>query len=601
MQQEPETEHVTRTPRLAWGIAIAAIAAAAILAFLAFRPAAPEHPIRFTVTAPLGWTFAVNYNIGPPAVSPDGRYLAFPASEDATGRVLLWVRDLRATEPFSLAGTEGAGFPFWSPDSRSIAFFGGGYLKRVELSGGAPQALCPVAFGRGGSWSSDNEIIFAPTGNSPLYRVSAAGGVPRQLTNLGGSRRDVSHRWPLFLPDGKHFLYLIRRPSNTSGAETINVASLDSPSPRPLLNVSSNVVYVDPGYLLYMRDRTLMTQRFNTRTLQLEGEPRAVTTEPMQYHASGFGLFSASRNGVLTYGASTPPGTLEWVDRGGHAEPAIANTANYLGPRMSRDNQHILYSLPDPTSGTLDLWLYDIGRRVSRRITFDPRDDFDGVLTPDAIHVIFTSNRVGFPSLFMKAVDGSDDTPLTPSTGVAEFAEDISPDGRVLLFRRISAERQNDIFTMELNGKTIVPFAASQFNEVQPVFSPTGRWIAYVSNESGRYQVYIVRYPAGGGSRIQISADGGAQPTWRADEKELFFLAPGGRMMAVSIDTTGGVVKPGVPAHLFDVSIRPAQDEERQYDVTRDGRRFLINSVPPNVRSIPMTVVVNWQNDLERK
>jgi Tol biopolymer transport system component/predicted Ser/Thr protein kinase len=601
IQESPEATSPRRTSRVAWGVAAAAIIAAAILAVLVFRPAKPQRPIRFTVTAPVGWTYAVNYNIGPPALSPDGRYMAFPATEDATGRVLLWVRDFSAPEPFSLPGTEGAGFPFWSPDSRSIAFFSSGYLKRVELSGGAPQALCQVGFGRGASWSAENEIIFAPTGNSPLYRVSAAGGIPRQVTTLNPGQGDASHRWPTFLPDGKHFLFLIRRPSSSAAvSETINVASLDSPVPRRVVSASSNVVYVDPGQLIYMRDRTLMVQRFSLRTLQLEGEPRAITTEPMQYHAAGFGLFSASRSGVLAYGASTPSGTLEWLDRAGHAQPAIANAGNYLGPRLSPDGQQILYGLPDPVSGTLDLWLYDTGRRVSRRITFDPHDDFVGVLTPDATHVIYSSNRLGFPNLFIKPVDGSDEVALTKSAGVPEFAEDISPDGSVILFRRISAEKQNDLFSMELSGKTVVPLAASQFNETQPAFSPTGRWIAYVSNESGRYQVYVTRYPVGS-ARVQITADGGSQPTWRGDEKELFFLAPGGRMMSVSIDTTGGALKPGVPVHLFDASLRPSRDEEREYDVTRDGQRFIVNSVPPNIRSIPMTVVVNWQNDPEHK
>src|SRR5712691_9376548 len=273
IQQEPQAKHESRTSRLAWSIAIAAAIAGAIFAFIAFRPVKAQRPIRFAVSAPLGYTFTVNYNIGPPAVSPDGRYVAFPATEDATGRVTLWVRDLAGTEPFFLAGTEGASFPFWSPDSRSIGFFGGGYLKRIELSGGAPQALCPAAFGRGGSWSSQNEIIFAPTGYSPLCRISATGGTPQQLTTLNASRAEVSHRWPYFLPDGKHFLYLIRTPSRGSGAsEMICIASVDLPVPRVLLNVSSNVVYVDPGYLLYTRDRTLMMQRFTTRTLQLEGE-----------------------------------------------------------------------------------------------------------------------------------------------------------------------------------------------------------------------------------------------------------------------------------------------------------------------------------------
>src|SRR6266550_4507737 len=299
IQKAPETKSPARTSRVAWAVAIAALAAAALLAALAFRPAKPQRPIRFTVTAPPGWTYAVNYNVGPPAVSPDGHYITFPATEDATGRVMLWVRDLGATELRALPGTDGGGFPFWSPDSKSIAFFAGGYLKRVELGGGSPQTLCSVTFGRGGSWSQKNEILFAPSGNSSLLRVNASGGTPQPVTRLDATRGEVSNRWPLFLPDGNHFLYLIRTPSTAGTGENIHVASLDAPNPRPLLTVSSNVIYVEPGDLLYMRDRTLVMQRFNTRTLGLEGDPRVVTPEPMHYHASGFGLFGASRNGVL--------------------------------------------------------------------------------------------------------------------------------------------------------------------------------------------------------------------------------------------------------------------------------------------------------------
>ncbi len=343
-----------------------------------------------------------------------------------------------------------------------------------------------------------------------------------------------------------------------------------------------------------------MVQRFNTRTLRFEGEPRAVTTEPMLYHPAGFGLFSASRNGVLAFGAGSLSGKLEWRDRGGHAEPAMTDAGSYLGPRLSRDERQILYSVPDSVSGTLDFWLYDIGRRVSRRMTFHPRDDFSGVLTPDGTRLIFSSNRLGIPHLFIKPVDGSDETSLTTPSGNAEWAEDISRDGRVVLFRRISAEMQNDLLALLLDSKTPVPFASSQFNEIQPVFSPTGRWIAYVSNESGRYQVYVARYPTGG-ARIQITADGGTQPTWRADEKELFFLAPGGRMMSVPTDTSNGVLKPGVPAHLFGASLRPSRVEEREYDVSRDGRRFLVNTISPEKRSVPLTVVLNWQTELAPK
>ena len=444
-------------------------------------------------------------------------------------------------------------------------------------------------------------IIFSPGGSSPLYQIAATGGRPRQLTSLDASRHDVSHRLPLFLPDGKHFIFLIRRPLVAENlGESLNLASLDSPMPRRLVDTSSNVAFVDPDHLLFLRNQRLVMQRFNLRTLQLEGEASPAINEPVSYHASGFGAFSASRNGVLAFGSGSHSGELTWVDRNGRSEPAIATPTASTGVRLSRDGKEILYAMPDRVTGTLDLWLYDIARAIPRRVTFDPRDEFDGQLTPDGAHLIFSSNRLGSPSLYIKALDGSEEKSIIPPTGNADFAEDISSDRRVLLFRRISGQTQNDIFTFSLDTKTVIPFVATPFNEIQPVFSPSGRWIAYVSNESGVYQVYAARYP-GGGSRVQITAEGGTQPAWRADERELFYVGAGGHMMAVPIDISTGTLRPGTPAHLFDVVLRPSRDEEREYDVTRDGKRFIMNIVPADKRSLPITVVLNWQSELLRK
>ena len=597
--QQPAVGKPERTPLLPWMVA-AAVILAALLGIIAFRPNTPQRTIRFSVTAPHGWTYAVNYNLGPPAVSPDGRFMVFAAMDEGGARVMLWLRDFSASEAVALPGTDGAGFPFWSPDSKSVGFFAGGYLKRIDVRGGSPQILCPASFGRGGSWSVNNDIIFAPAGNSPIYRVAASGGSVRQVTTLDASRHESSHRLPCFLPDGKHFIFLIRTPSvGERLGETLNLASLDSPLPRRLLDTSSNVTFVDPGYLLFLRNQRLVMQRFNLRALQLEGEASPVISEPVAYHASGFGVFSASRSGVLAFGSAYHMGRLEWFDRNGRSEPALATPSAYTSPRLTRDGRGILYAAPDPVTGTLDLWLFDVARAVPRRVTFHPRDEFGGVLTPDGTRVIFSSNRLGFPSLFIKALEGLEEKQLLMSAGNPDFAEDISSDGRVLLFRRISGQTQNDIFALPLDTGTPTPFVATPFNEIGPAFSPSGRWVAYVSNESGMYQVYAARYP-GGGSRVQITADGGTQPTWRGDERELFYLGAGGRMMSVSIDTSSGTLKPGTPVYLFDVVLRPARDEEREYDVTRDGKRFLMNTVPADKRSIPITVVVNWQSELDR-
>src|SRR5260370_582704 len=282
--------------------------------------------------------------------------------------------------------------------------------------------------------SSPRPIRFTvgPPSGSTRDRVNASGGVPQQLTRFEAARGDSTHRWPYFLPDGKHFLFMIRSPSNAElRGDAVYVASVDSPTPRLLLHASSNVSYTDAGYLLYLRDQTLLAQRFNLRNLQLESTPVAVTNDRMQYHPAGFGLFSSSRTGVLAYGSGSRISSLLWVDRHGHTGPVIAAGADYFAPRLSADQRQILYSLPDDTSGNRDLWLFDISRHVSRRVTFHPWDSFAGVLTPDGKQLIFSSNRSGTPSLYIKRVQLTDEKLLLGGSAPS-FIESMSPDGRVV-------------------------------------------------------------------------------------------------------------------------------------------------------------------------
>lgn len=586
-----------RSSWLPWTIAAVATLCGILFAMVSVHRTGNARPVRFIVGPPAGWTFAMNNHLGPVAVSPDGQYIAFAARDDLSGGVRVWVRDLAATQASSLPGTEGAGFVFWSPDSRSIGFFAGGYLKRVELSGGAPQTLCAATLGRGGTWSQNNEIVFAPSPNGCLYRVSASGGVARQLTHLNAARGELTHRWPYFLPDGNHFLFLVRgRSSAERKGDSICIASVDSPEPRLLLNDSSNVAYTEPGFLLYLRNQTLLAQRFNLRTLQLEGIPEPVTREPMQYHPAGFGLFDCSRNGVLAYASGTRLSTLQWLDRNGHLEGAISTDADYSTPRLSHDGQQILYGLPDSTSGNQDQWLFEIQRRVARRVTFDPSDDFASAITPDGKRLIFSSNRSGAPNIFIKPLDSPDETLLLGGT-TASVIQSISPDGSTILFRAVGLSTQSDIYSMPVAGGKPTPLVTSPFNEIESAFSPTGHWVAYSSDESGRYEVYATRYP-GSGSHIQISTAGGKQPTWRGDERELFYVAPGDHLMAVPIAEVAGVLNPGEATHVADVPLRPARDEEREYDVTSDGKRFVVNVLPRERRSLPITVILNWQSEL---
>ena len=577
---------------------LAAFVTAAVAAFVATffaveyaRRPRPEPPLRFTVAPPNGWIFAVGY-IGPPAMAPDGRKFAVVGTDLTSGKNMLLIRDLTEAEPKLLAGTEGAAFPFWSPDSTAIGFFAGGKLKRVDLSGGATQTLCDASLARGATWSSNGDIIFCPSPLAPLYAIPASGGTPRRLTTLDPKLKESSHRWPWILPDGRHFLFSIRRPGvDLQSGAALYVGSIDSEEKKLLLKTSSNAAYVEPGYVLYVRDRTLYARRFNTRTLSFTA-PERPAAHAIQFHGSGFALFSAAPR-VLVYQTGTVLSALTVIGRDGRVQATLGDAAECFGPNLSVDGHHVVYSLLDPVTGNSDVWLYDMERRVARRQTFHPADDFYGVLSPDQTELYFASNRSGIPSIYAKPLDGSDER-IVLESNIVTFPQSISSDGRFLLFRQLTTA-QSDIWALPLPAGKPFPFATSPFNEIQPVFSRSGRFVAYASNESGRYEVYVSRFPSGSG-RVQISPDGGSQPTWRADEKELYYIGPQERLFAVSIEA-GTSLKAGIPTPITTLDVKPSRDDERQYDAAADGKSFIVNSLSGPSRSLPMTVVENWQPD----
>ncbi len=593
----PQARIVTPAPRIwrlaPWLIALVAVVAASVLAVFYFRrPANEVYPIRSFIPPPEKSVFQfMTGDAGPVVISPDGRRLAFTATQE--GNTLLWVRPLDSLSAQPLTGTEGATFPFWSADSRYLAFFAGGKLKKVEASGGPPQIVCGAARGRSGTWSRDGVILFAPDVTSGIYRVSASGGGPTAVTQLDASRQITTHRWPVFLPDGRHFLYLAASRGQKE-LSNIRVAAIDDPKEdRLILNAYSNATYAD-GHLLFVRDGVLMAQPFDVSSLRTNGDAFPVV-ERVQFNELFIGgIFSVSENGILVYQSGTAESGMQllWFDRAGKQIGGIPEKGGYTTPRLSPDGRKLATMM----IGNADVWLYEFERSVWMRFTFDPALDLNPIWSPDGGQIVFSSNRKGGPDLYRKPSHGAGNEELLFESKNQKTPTDWSSDGRFILFTNI-IQGQGDLWILPLFGdRKPFPFTQSPFFEAHGQFSPNGKWIAYTSSESGGTQVNVAPFPGPGG-KYQVSTSGGAQPRWRRDGKELFYLSADLKMMAAEVSEKGSALQIGRVQPLFQA--RPAFGPNHAYDVAPDGRRFLINTVVGEESAAPLTLVVNWTAGLK--
>ena len=529
--------------------------------------------------------------VGTLTVSPDGRRLAFIAT-DATGKTLLWVRPLDALVAQPLAGTDDAIHPFWSPDSRFIGFFAGAKLKKIEVTGGSPSTLCNALNGRGGAWNRDDVIVFAPDFGSGLSRVSAAGGEPSPVTTLDSSRQESTHRFPQFLPDGRHFLYFARsiQPENSA----IYVSSLDQPQAKRIISTDTNVAYAPPGYLLFQREGTLMAQAFDAASLALTGAPFRVAEQLGYLRLNSEAYFSVSETGVLVYQSGNAGKTqLVWFDRSGKQLGAPGPPGEYSFPALSPDEKRVAIDRDDPQTGTFDIWLLDLARGIPSRFTFYPGIDVYPVWSPDGSRIVFGSNRDGAWSLYQKSSSGAGSEEAMLKSGERKCPSDWSLDGRFILYTQTSPDTLWDLWVIPLFGdRQPIPFLQTKFNEVNGVFSPDGKWIAYQSDDSGSYQVWVQSFPAG--SKWQVSSEGGSWPRFRRDGKELFYLAANGKLMAVEVKANTSGLEFSAPKPLFDTHTTD------RYAVTADGQRFLINTPVEESASAPITVILNWTAEAKR-
>ncbi len=591
----PAEELRVGTPALqtaAWGVAAAGVLAAIILGSLWLRLLlAPSSSVHAYILPPDKATFDPYARA---AISPDGRRIAFGATGSA-GRPTLWVQPLNSGTAQPLAGTEGATYPFWSADSRYLGYFADGKLNKIDASGGPPQALCDAPTGRGGTWSQEGIIVFASDQAGPLMRGDAAGGTPVEVTVTESGAGMALHRLPWFLPDGKHFLYFSTSVSGVDRA--IYAGALGSKEQVLVLHNDSNAIYAPPGYLLFVRDGTLMAQRFNTSKLAVEGD-----AVPVAGHV-GIGRFSVSGSGVLLFqeGGIATASQLIWFDSAGNQiELALPETAQYSDPMLSPDGSKLAVTIAD-SPATSDIWVIDLARKTQTRITFGPGSNRLPVWWPDGRSIVFGSNRDGGYAIYRRAADGSgaDEKVLeTPGSELEPYS--VSPDGRYIAYQFFGSKANaNDVWALPMFGdRKPFPVVSTPFNEVDPAISPDGKWVAYLSNDTGQYEVYIKPFPSGEG-KWQVSTTGSrGLAVWRSDGKELYFLSVGGKLTAVEVREKGASLELGTPQELFQANT--FRITGTPFAASADGKRFLINGTTAQAASQPLTLVTNWTADLKK-
>jgi Tol biopolymer transport system component len=552
------------------------------------------------------------------ALSPDGKRLALVALNDG-GVPILWVRPLDSLAVQPIAGTEGASYPFWSPDSASIGFTARptnaslgpqAKLKKVDLTAGQVVTLADAMFSASGAWNRDNVILFTPEGNAPLSRVAASGGsAPVAVTRLDTTIGDVQHSYPAFLPDGRHFLYTaLGSPTSANAARALYIGSLDSSeSPRLLLEGGSNAKYAN-GYLVFLRRGTLFAQRFDVDSLTLEGEAVPIAERVLTSGSGtsgGAAAFSVSETGVLVYQTGLlVRSQLAWMDQKGKPIALLGEHGDYADVAVSPDGSRAVVSMLDTQAGTRDLCIFDVPRGgVCERFTSEPSDDFAPVWSPGGDRIAFTSVRKGSIEIYERSASGSGGERMLEAgdPALGKFAASWSPDGEALLFiagGRALARSDIHVMSMSKGGKAS-PFVNSRFVETQARFSPDGRWIAYVTNEYGNRDVYVRRFAGQGEKPQRVSSGGGGWPQWARDGKQLFFLSlDETKLMSVAVSAEGSSLKIGNPRTLFDVRLRPFDRlDGYPYDVAPDGR-FLLNTLVADASSAGLTVVINWPQPL---
>jgi Tol biopolymer transport system component len=592
-----------------WAVAAVATLAAVAAFVLLPRGGASRAPVRTVIAAPPGTRMGLaGDDAGPPVISPDGTQLVFSAIGQGGG-ARLWLRRMDELTARPLPGTESGTFPFWSPDGRSIGFFTGAQLKRMDLDGGAVLTLAPVSGSRGGSWSKKGVILYTAGYVEGLKRVPASGGTPVVVTTLD-TTRESTHRWPQVLPDGDHYIYLSAKHDDPSAA-AIWYGSLSGGTPRKLFNSPSSAVYAS-GWILFVRDSTLLVQRFDPGSGRLSGDPVS-TPEVVQLDPSTWRtVLTASDNGLLVYGLGgrTAPFCVTWFDRSGQAQGTIGEPANHIDVALSPDGRQI--ALDTQYAPNADLWSYNVSTSARRRLTSRPQDESYPVWSPDGARIAYSAQRHmgGSGQTYYRAEIIRSDGVGEPVVALADNTNDIlalswSEDGKYLLVGRGSyrgtSEAKLERLTLA-DGKAEPVLPVSQLIS-SAAFSPDSRWIAFSSLSSGRSEVVVVAAPRAGVApdtttrQWPVTSNGGDKPVWSHDSRELFYMRPDGTLAALAVDAAGGEFRVLSDRPLFQAFQR---DFVHSYDVTPDGRHFVV-IVAGTEGGAPLAVVSDWTRSLRRR
>jgi Tol biopolymer transport system component len=575
--------------------ALLALLAAALGAMLMRRQPQAATTVRAEIVAPPGTTFDVlTEDSGSLTISPDGQWITFALSGSKEAEASLWVRSTATGQVRPLI-TEGFSFPFWSPDSKQVAYFSGTRLRRVPIGGGPAVTICSVREPRGGTWGKDGTIVFAPHWRGELHRVPASGGTSQPITNLDEKGGETTHRFPSFLPDGRHYVYLAGTHLEGPAAEgnALYVASLDSPARKLLVRARSNAHYA-AAHLFYASDNHLLAQRLNLDTLTLEGDPRRVS-DTVAYESGFFrAVFAVSRDGTLVLHPRVKGGAQRLVlrQRDGKSlstievAPGVIPVGGAYSARLSPDGRFAAVSIADPT----DIWIFDLQRGTRRRLTHHPLNDYEPVWSPDGRQIAYSSDRNVKPDLFVRNADGTGEEQVLYASPELKVASSWSPDGRYLVYDAAfegDPERNPDLFFYDFQEKRATRLTNTPSEEWGGRVSPDGRFLSYVSDETGRYELYVTSFPAPG-PRVQVSrAAAGYLGVWTRNGSEIVYPEPDGTLLTVKVTAASGQIEAEAPTPLFKV-------DADSMDVSADGNRFVFLERQRGPQ-VPLTLITNWR------